>query len=108
MATTKITSNPIQEATVYSGNLLNNNIQARRYGNVVSISLNGFKDLTVAQSNIVAVLDEQYRPSHTVTFNITFGEIYRIIIQSNGNVAVYPYTAVGNQNNIKEDVTYIK
>lgn len=95
--------------TPTSSNKLNDTLYAYRIGRVCFLMFNGFKGLTLRTSNDLGiVLPNYFKPIVRTVISLEFNnEAYRLSINPDGSVTVYPYTGITNMENIIHYVTYI-
>ena len=81
----------------------------KRKGNIVQIELNGLKNISTQENNVVINgMGASIRPSRNLAFSYEFlGESYRISILTDGTLNIYPYGSVNQQNNQTIILMYI-
>ena len=78
-------------------------------GNIVQLELSGLKNLTNLQDNIIINgIPSKFCPTRPIYFNVSIeSEVYRIIINTDGNVHCVPYLGVTVQDNVAETLVYV-
>jgi len=78
-------------------------------GNIVQLELSGLKNLTNLQDHIIINgIPSKFCPTRPLYFNVSIeSEVYRIIINTDGNVHCVPYLGVTVQDNVAETLVYV-
>lgn len=79
---------------------LNADVVIIKHNKMIQIRFDGFKNLTLNTYNTLFVLPDEFKPVSGVFYDCstTNGEIYRIVISSNGVVELFPYTNINLYN----------
>ena len=79
---------------------LNANVVIIKHNKMIQIRFDGFKNLTLNTYNTLFVLPDEFKPVSGAFYDCSNpnGEIYRIVISSNGVVELFPYTNINLYN----------
>lgn len=79
---------------------LNADVVIIKHNKMIQIRFDGFKNLTLNTYNTLFVLPDEFKPVSGAFYDCSNpnGEIYRIVISSNGVVELFPYTNINLYN----------
>lgn len=90
---------------------LSSGMTFQKYGHVVDVTIGGFKDLTVANDNIMTgLIPVGFRPMSTRIYDLVgpgSQEIYRVRFETNGTLVIYPYTGTSQSANVIDSISYL-
>lgn len=99
----------ISGTTLKNSSYLYRDIEVVKYGKIIQFKLNGLRNITPKTSIIITTLPDGYRPSKDITWTCThpLGYIYRISVNTIGQISVYNYSNTELLDNIVHTFSFI-
>lgn len=99
----------ISGTTLKNSSYLYRDIEVVKYGKIIQFKLNGLRNITPKTSIIITTLPDGYRPSKDIAWTCThpLGYIYRISVNTIGQISVYNYSSTELLDNIVHTFSFI-
>lgn len=99
----------ISGTTLKNSSYLYRDIEVVKYGKIIQFKLNGLRNITPKTSIIITTLPDGYRPSKDIAWTCThpLGYIYRISVNTIGQISVYNYSNTELLDNIVHTFSFI-
>lgn len=99
----------ISGTTLKNSSYLYRDIEVVKYGKIIQFKLNGLRNITPKTSIIITTLPDGYRPSKEIAWTCThpLGYIYRISVNTIGQISVYNYSNTELLDNIVHTFSFI-
>lgn len=99
----------ISGTTLKNSSYLYRDIEVVKYGKIIQFKLNGLRNITPKTSIIITTLPDGYRPSKDIAWTCThpLGYIYRIFVNTIGQMSVYNYSNTELLDNIVHTFSFI-
>lgn len=99
----------ISGTTLKNSSYLYRDIEVVKYGKIIQFKLNGLRNITPKTSIIITTLPDGYRPSKEIAWTCThpLGYIYRISVNTIGQMSVYNYSSTELLDNIVHTFSFI-